>query len=81
MKRILGISASWFDGSGPVVKIEVRQAHRRRGQADIVEEVVRIVGRKGADDAVRSRDAPRKQVLTQQLRTRDASARSPPAAW
>ena len=53
------------------------------GPADIVEEVVRIVGvdRIPATPFERG-EAPRKPVLTPlQVRTRKPSARSPPAAW
>ena len=75
VKRILGHLGFMVAGSGPVVKVAVpswrMDAH---GKADIVEEIVRIVGVDKVPMTPFERgDAPRKPVLTaMQLRTRRA---------
>ena len=75
MKRILSHLGFMMAGSGPVVKIAVPSWRTDvTGKADIVEEIVRIVGVDKVPMTPFDRgDAPRKPVLTQlQLRTRRA---------
>jgi phenylalanyl-tRNA synthetase beta chain len=75
MKRILGHLGFMMAGSGPVVKIAVPSWRSDvSGKADIVEEIVRIVGVDKVPMTPFERgDAPRKPVLTPlQLRTRRA---------
>src|ERR1700704_4234836 len=75
MKRILSHLGFMVAGSGPVVKVAVPSWRSDvHGKADIVEEIVRIVG---VDKVPRTPfergDAPRKPVRTQiQMRTRRA---------
>src|SRR5947209_14008206 len=75
MKRILGHLGFMLAGSGPVVKIAIPSWRGDvEGKADLVEEVVRILGvdRVPATPFDRG-EAPRKPVLTPiQLRTRKA---------
>ena len=75
MRRILGHLGFMVAGSGPVVKIAVPSWRSDvHGKADIVEEIVRIVGVDKVPMTPFERgDAPRKPVLTPiQLRTRRA---------
>src|SRR5712672_121664 len=75
MKRILGLLGFMVAGSGPVVKLAVPSWRTDiEGKADIVEEIVRIVGVDKVPMMPFDRgDAPRKPVLTPiQLRTRRA---------
>ncbi|WP_458758980.1 phenylalanine--tRNA ligase subunit beta [Afipia sp. TerB] len=75
MRRILTHLGFMVAGSGPVVKIAVPSWRSDvHGKADIVEEIVRIVGVDRVPLTPFERgDAPRKPVLTQiQLRTRRA---------
>src|SRR4051794_19646636 len=75
VKLILGRLGFMVAGSGPVVKIAVPSWRTDvGGKADIVEEIVRIVGVDKVPMTPFERgDAPRKPVLTQiQLRTRRA---------
>ncbi|WP_375413394.1 phenylalanine--tRNA ligase subunit beta [uncultured Bradyrhizobium sp.] len=75
MKRILGHLGFMMAGSGPVVKIAVPSWRTDvAGKADIVEEIVRIVGVDKVPMTPFNRgEAPRKPVLTPiQLRTRRA---------
>src|SRR5476649_1810257 len=75
MKRILGHLGFMVAGSGPVVKIAVPSWRTDvTGKADIVEEIVRIVGVDKVPMTPFDRgDAPRKPILTAiQLRTRRA---------
>jgi phenylalanyl-tRNA synthetase beta chain len=75
MKRILGHLGFMMAGPGPVVKVAVPSWRTDvHGKADIVEEIVRIVGVDKVSMTPFDRgDAPRKPVLTQiQLRTRRA---------
>jgi phenylalanyl-tRNA synthetase beta chain len=75
MKRILGHLGFMMAGPGPVVKVAVPSWRTDvHGKADIVEEIVRIVGVDKVPMTPFDRgDAPRKPVLTQiQLRTRRA---------
>jgi phenylalanyl-tRNA synthetase beta chain len=75
MKRILGHLGFMMAGPGPVVKIAVPSWRSDvHGKADIVEEIVRIVGVDKVPMTPFDRgDAARKPVLTQiQLRTRRA---------
>jgi phenylalanyl-tRNA synthetase beta chain len=75
VKRILGHLGFMLAGSGPVVKIAVPSWRSDvHGKADIVEEIVRIVGVDKVPMTPFERgDAPRKPVLTPiQLRTRRA---------
>src|SRR3977135_243757 len=75
MKRILGHLGFMVAGSGPVVKVAVPSWRSDvHGKADIVEEIVRIVGVDKVPMTPFDRgDAPRKPVLTTiQLRTRRA---------
>src|SRR3977135_1013158 len=75
MKRILGHLGFMVAGSGPVVKVAVPSWRSDvHGKADIVEEIVRIVGVDKVPMTPFERgDAPRKPVLTAiQLRTRRA---------
>ncbi|MEO8317502.1 MAG: phenylalanine--tRNA ligase subunit beta [Bradyrhizobium sp.] len=75
MKRILGHLGFMMAGSGPVVKVAIPSWRTDvSGKADIVEEIVRIVGVDKVPMTPFERgDAPRKPVLTQiQLRTRRA---------
>ena len=75
MKRILGHLGFMLAGSGPVVKVAVPSWRTDvHGKADIVEEIVRIVGVDKVPMTPFERgDAPRKPVLTPiQLRTRRA---------
>jgi phenylalanyl-tRNA synthetase beta chain len=75
MRRILGHLGFMMAGSGPVVKIAVPSWRTDvHGKADIVEEIVRIVGVDKVPMTPFERgDAPRKPVLTPiQLRTRRA---------
>ena len=75
MKRILGHLGFMMAGSGPVVKVAVPSWRTDvQGKADIVEEIVRIVGVDKVPMTPFDRgDAPRKPVLTAiQLRTRRA---------
>jgi len=75
MKRILGHLGFMLAGSGPVVKIAVPSWRTDvHGKADIVEEIVRMVGVDKVPMTPFERgDAPRKPVLTPiQLRTRRA---------
>src|SRR6201988_1489369 len=74
-RRILGHLGFMVAGSGPVVKIAVPSWRTDvHGKADIVEEIVRIVGVDAVPMTPFDRgDAPRKPVLTTiQLRTRRA---------
>ncbi len=73
MKRILGHLGFMIAGPGPVVKVAVPSWRSDvHGKADIVEEIVRIVGVDKVPMTPFERgDAPRKSVLTPiQLRTR-----------
>jgi phenylalanyl-tRNA synthetase beta chain len=75
MRRILGHLGFMMAGNGPVVKIAVPSWRSDvHGKADIVEEIVRIVGVDKVPMMPFERgDAPRKPVLTPiQLRTRRA---------
>jgi phenylalanyl-tRNA synthetase beta chain len=75
IKRILGHLGFMMAGPGPVVKIAVPSWRSDvHGKADIVEEIVRIVGVDKVPMTPFDRgDAPRKPILTQiQLRTRRA---------
>src|SRR6185437_14115336 len=75
MRRILGHLGFMVAGSGPVVKIAVPSWRSDvHGKADIVEEVVRMVGVDKVPMTPFERgDAPRKPVLTPiQFRTRRA---------
>src|SRR5258706_7447887 len=75
VKRILGHLGFMVAGSGPVVKVAVPSWRTDvHGKADIVEEIVRIVGvDKVPMTAFERGDAPRKPVLTAiQQRTRRA---------
>jgi phenylalanyl-tRNA synthetase beta chain len=75
MRRILGHLGFMLAGSGPVVKIAVPSWRTDvQGKADIVEEIVRMVGVDKVPMTPFERgDAPRKPVLTTiQLRTRRA---------
>ena len=75
MKRILGHLGFMMAGSGPVVKVAVPSWRTDvHGKADIVEEIVRIVGVDKVPMTPFERgDAPRKPILTPiQLRTRRA---------
>src|SRR6185369_7185374 len=75
MRRILGHLGFMLAGSGPVVKIAVPSWRTDvHGKADIVEEIVRIVGVDKVPMTPFERgDAPRKPVLTAiQMRTRRA---------
>src|SRR3989449_1375940 len=75
VKRILGHLGFMVAGSGPVVKVAVPSWRTDvHGKADIVEEIVRIVGVDKVPMTPFERgDAPRKPVLTAiQLRTRRA---------
>jgi phenylalanyl-tRNA synthetase beta chain len=75
MRRILGHLGFMMAGAGPVVKIAVPSWRSDvHGKADIVEEIVRIVGVDKVPMTLFERgDAPRKPVLTPiQLRTRRA---------
>ena len=75
MKRILGHLGFMVAGSGPVVKVAVPSWRSDvHGKADIVEEIVRIVGVDKVPMTPFERgDAPRKPILTAiQLRTRRA---------
>src|SRR6202035_1837064 len=75
MKRILGHLGFMVAGSGPVVKVAVPSWRSDvHGKADIVEEIVRIVGVDKVPMTPFERgDAPRKPILTTiQLRTRRA---------
>jgi phenylalanyl-tRNA synthetase beta chain len=75
MKRILGHLGFMVAGSGPVVKVAVPSWRTDvHGKADIVEEIVRIVGVDKVPMTPFDRgDNPRKPILTQiQLRTRRA---------
>ena len=74
-RRILGHLGFMVAGSGPVVKVAVPSWRTDvEGKADIVEEIVRIVGVDKVPETPFERgDAPRKPVLTPiQLRTRRA---------
>ncbi len=75
MKRILGHLGFMMAGPGPVVKVAVPSWRSDvHGKADIVEEIVRVVGVDKVPMTPFERgDAPRKPVLTAiQLRTRRA---------
>jgi len=75
MKRILGHLGFMMAGPGPVVKVAVPSWRTDvHGKADIVEEIVRMVGVDKVPMTPFDRgDAPRKPILTQiQLRTRRA---------
>jgi phenylalanyl-tRNA synthetase beta chain len=75
MKRILGHLGFMLAGSGPVVKVAVPSWRTDvHGKADIVEEIVRMVGVDKVPMTPFERgDAPRKPVLSAiQLRTRRA---------
>lgn len=75
MRRILSHLGFMLAGNGPVVKVAVPSWRSDvHGKADIVEEIVRIVGVDSVPLTPFERgDAPRKPVLTQlQLRTRRA---------
>jgi phenylalanyl-tRNA synthetase beta chain len=75
MRRILGHLGFMMAGSGPVMKIAVPSWRTDvHGKADIVEEIVRIVGVDKVPMTPFDRgDAPRQPILTQiQLRTRRA---------
>jgi phenylalanyl-tRNA synthetase beta chain len=75
MKRILGHLGFMVAGSGPVVKIAVPSWRTDvHGKADIVEEIVRIIGVDKVPMTPFERgDNPRKPILSQiQLRTRRA---------
>src|SRR5436305_11904315 len=75
MKRILGHLGFMLAGSGPVVKVAVPSWRSDvTGKADIVEEIVRIIGVDKVPMTPFERgDEPRKPVLTTlQLRTRRA---------
>jgi phenylalanyl-tRNA synthetase beta chain len=75
MRRILGHLGFMMAGAGPVVKVAVPSWRSDvHGKADIVEEIVRIVGVDKVPMTPFERgDAPRKPILTAiQLRTRRA---------
>jgi len=75
MKRILGHLGFMLAGTGPMVKVAVPSWRSDvHGKADIVEEIVRIVGVDKVPMTPFERgDAPRKPILTPiQLRTRRA---------
>jgi phenylalanyl-tRNA synthetase beta chain len=75
MKRILGHLGFMVAGSGPTVKVAVPSWRTDvHGKADIVEEIVRIIGVDKVPMTPFERgDNPRKPILTQmQLRTRRA---------
>jgi phenylalanyl-tRNA synthetase beta chain len=75
MKRILGHLGFMVAGSGPVVKVAVPSWRTDvHGKADIVEEIVRIVGVDKVPMTPFERgESPRKPILSQiQLRTRRA---------
>jgi phenylalanyl-tRNA synthetase beta chain len=75
MKRILGHLGFMMAGPGPVVKVAVPSWRSDvHGKADIVEEIVRMVGVDKVPMTPFDRgDAPRRPVLTQiQMRTRRA---------
>jgi phenylalanyl-tRNA synthetase beta chain len=75
IKRVLGHLGFFVAGNGPVVKVAVPSWRSDvEGKADLVEEVVRIVGLDNVPAAEFPRgDAPRKPVLTlAQNRTRKA---------
>lgn len=75
MRRILGHLGFMVAGSGPVVKVAIPSWRSDvQGKADIVEEIVRIVGVDKVPETPFERgDDPRKAVLTPlQLRTRRA---------
>ena len=75
MRRILGHLGFMMAGTGPVVKVAVPSWRTDvHGKADIVEEIVRIVGLDSVPMVPFERgDAPRKPVLTAlQLRSRRA---------
>jgi phenylalanyl-tRNA synthetase beta chain len=75
MKRVLGHLGFFVAGNGPVLKVAVPSWRGDvEGKADIVEEVVRIVGLDNVPAAEFPRgEAPRKPVLTlAQTRTRKA---------
>jgi phenylalanyl-tRNA synthetase beta chain len=75
MKRILGHLGFMVAGSGPVVKVAVPSWRTDvHGKADIVEEIVRIIGVDKVPMTPFERgEDPRKPILTQiQLRTRRA---------
>ncbi len=75
MRRILGHLGFMMAGSGPVVKVAIPSWRSDvHGKADIVEEIVRMVGVDKVPMTPFERgDEPRKPVLTQiQLRTRRA---------
>jgi phenylalanyl-tRNA synthetase beta chain len=75
MKRILGHLGFMMAGPGPVVKVAVPSWRSDvHGKADIVEEIVRMVGvGKVSMTPFERGDAPRKPILTAiQLRTRRA---------
>jgi phenylalanyl-tRNA synthetase beta chain len=75
MKRILGHLGFMLAGNGPIVKVAVPSWRTDvAGKADLVEEIVRIVGVDKVPMTPFDRgDAPRKPVLTPiQLRTRRA---------
>jgi phenylalanyl-tRNA synthetase beta chain len=75
MKRILGHLGFMVAGSGPIVKVAVPSWRTDvHGKADIVEEIVRIVGVDKVPMTPFERgDNPRKPILSQiQLRTRRA---------
>src|SRR3954465_15179533 len=75
MRRILGHLGFMMAGAGPVVKVAVPSWRSDvHGKADIVEEIVRIIGVDKVPMTPFERgDAPRKPVLTAiQLRTRRA---------
>jgi phenylalanyl-tRNA synthetase beta chain len=77
VRRILGHLGFMVAGSGPVVKVAIPSWRTDvHGKADIVEEIVRIVGVDKVPMTPFDRgDAPRKPVLAA------PSARSPRAAW
>jgi len=75
MKRILGHLGFMIAGSGPIVKVAVPSWRTDvHGKADIVEEIVRIIGADKVPMTPFERgDNPRKPILTPiQLRTRRA---------
>src|SRR5205085_10281612 len=75
IRRILGLLGFAMAGTGPVIKVAVPSWRADvEGKADIVEEIVRIVGVDQVPLAPFERgDAPRKPILTPiQLRTRRA---------
>src|SRR4051794_29304550 len=75
MKRILGHLGFMVAGGGPVVKVAVPSWRTDvHGKADIVEEIVRIIGLDKVPMTPFERgESPRKPILTQiQLRTRRA---------